>query len=445
MIDFVQNTIDGVMIGSSYALLALGFTLIFGVMRRLNLSYGPSIMIGAYLGTLLYVQLRRRPAGGRWRRRRSLGAVLAGVYVERLCFAPMAAGAGIASMVSSFAIWMQLEQAAILVLPRHTYPFPPLATGAPLTLGPFLLRVDHLIMLGCALALAAGVQLAALPLALRPGAARDHRQSGRRASRRHQRQAAVMLAFALASAVGGIAGYLVLAADQQVTPMFGMWATFKGLIAMMIGGLGSIPGAIARRARARHRRGAQPMVFRPADPRSRRLPAAVRLPRAAAGRAARRAAAREPALGRRRREMDDYLVGVLSNIGVISFVALSAYLLLLTGEISFGQQAFFAIGAYAAGIATALWGWPLGAALVWGPRRGGGAAVLVGLPTLRLHGLYFAIATLAFAEMVRHPVRAVPLPGGDRRRAGRAERRRWLPRHPLHLRERHRARCNSCG
>ncbi len=52
MIDFVQNTIDGVMIGSSYALLALGFTLIFGVMRRLNLSYGPSIMIGAYLGTL---------------------------------------------------------------------------------------------------------------------------------------------------------------------------------------------------------------------------------------------------------------------------------------------------------------------------------------------------------------------------------------------------------
>jgi branched-chain amino acid transport system permease protein len=99
--------------------------------------------------------------------------------------------------------------------------------------------------------------------------------------------------------------------------------------------------------------------------------------------------------------MDDYLVGVLSNIGVISFIALSAYLLLLTGEISFGQQAFFAIGAYAAGIATALWGWPLSAALGWGAAMGGAAATLVGIPTLRLHGLYFAIATLAFAEMVR--------------------------------------------
>ena len=158
MIDLVQNTIDGVMIGSSYGLLALGFTLIFGVMRRLNLSYGPSIMIGGYLGTVLYLNTGAGPlavAGAV-----VLGAVIAGIYVERLCFAPMKAGAGIASMVSSFAIWMQLEQAAILVLPRHTYPFPPLATGAPLEFGPFLVRIDHLVMLVCALALAAAVQLA---------------------------------------------------------------------------------------------------------------------------------------------------------------------------------------------------------------------------------------------------------------------------------------------
>jgi branched-chain amino acid transport system permease protein len=99
--------------------------------------------------------------------------------------------------------------------------------------------------------------------------------------------------------------------------------------------------------------------------------------------------------------MDDYLISVLSNIGIISFIALSAYLLLLTGEISFGQQAFFAIGAYVAGIATAMWGWPLAAGLAWGAAAGAAAAALVGGPTLRLRGLYFAIATLAFAEIVR--------------------------------------------
>jgi len=99
--------------------------------------------------------------------------------------------------------------------------------------------------------------------------------------------------------------------------------------------------------------------------------------------------------------MDDYLVSVLSNIGVISFVALSAYLLLLTGEISFGQQAFFAIGAYSAGVATAMWGWPLPLGIAWGAAAGAACAVLLGIPTLRLRGLQFAIATLAFAEMVR--------------------------------------------
>ena len=55
MIDFIQNTIDGVMFGSSYALLAIGFTIVFGVMRRINLAFGASIMLGAYAGTWLHV------------------------------------------------------------------------------------------------------------------------------------------------------------------------------------------------------------------------------------------------------------------------------------------------------------------------------------------------------------------------------------------------------
>ena len=99
--------------------------------------------------------------------------------------------------------------------------------------------------------------------------------------------------------------------------------------------------------------------------------------------------------------MDDYLVSVLSNIGMISFLALSAYLLLLTGEISFGQQAYFAISAYLSGIATAMWGWPLWLGLLWGALAAATAASAIGVLTLRLRGLYFSIATLAFAEMVR--------------------------------------------
>lgn len=244
MLDFAQNSLDGLMIGSSYALLAIGFTLIFGVMRRLNLSYGPSIMLGAYFGTLLYLEVGAGPVLVAVTT--LAGAVLVGIYVERLCFAPMTGrpGAGIASMVASFAIWMQLEQVGILMLPRHTYAYPPLFSGGALEIGPLFLRADHLVMLASAVAIVAGLRLllyrTRFGLGLR--AVVDNRTAAHLVGIDVRMMS--LLAFALASAIGGAAGYLVLASDQQVTPMFGMWATLKGLVAMMIGGLGSLPGAI---------------------------------------------------------------------------------------------------------------------------------------------------------------------------------------------------------
>lgn len=99
--------------------------------------------------------------------------------------------------------------------------------------------------------------------------------------------------------------------------------------------------------------------------------------------------------------LDDYAVGVLTNIGLFGFLAISAYLLLLAGEMSFGQQAFFGVGAYSGGMLTAMAGWPLPVAALAAMVLGALAALLVALPTLRLRGLYFAMATLAAAEMAR--------------------------------------------
>jgi len=99
--------------------------------------------------------------------------------------------------------------------------------------------------------------------------------------------------------------------------------------------------------------------------------------------------------------MDDYVITVLSNIGMISFIGLSAYLLLLTGEISFGQQAYFGLGAYAAGAVTAMFLLPIWVGILVGACVAGVMAMVVGALTLRLSGLYFSISTLAFAEMVR--------------------------------------------
>lgn len=242
MVDFVQNTLDGLMVGSSYSLLALGFTLIFGVMRRLNLSYGPSLTLGIFTGTFLFLHFQ---AGlllvglGT-----VLGAVAAGIYVERICFWAVRERAALASMVSSFAIWMQLEEVITLVFPERTYAFPALIQADPIELGPFFLRAEQLLMFAIALGLMVALMLllgrTRFGLALRsvgldPDASR---YMGIDIG------AIAFKATVLAMVIGGLGGFLIAATDQQITPLFGLWATLKGLIAMMLGGMGSIPGAI---------------------------------------------------------------------------------------------------------------------------------------------------------------------------------------------------------
>lgn len=242
-VDLAQNTLDGLMVGSSYALLAVGFTLIFGVMRRLNLAYGPTIMAGVYLGTAAFISLGAPTLVVLLIV--IIGSALVGLYVERLCFRPFGEGARTASMVASFALWMQLEEAATHLLPQHMNPFPQLVTAAPLEIGPLMLRADHLVMLAATLLIAGGVTylLARTKLGLAIRAVIDQPRAAAIVGIHVER--VMMLTFVLASAIGGVAGFLIAATDGQVTHMIGMWATTKGLVAMMLGGLGSVKGAIA--------------------------------------------------------------------------------------------------------------------------------------------------------------------------------------------------------
>ena len=111
-------------------------------------------------------------------------------------------------------------------------------------LGPFLFRGEQTTMLVLA-ALMVGVLHLLLHRTRFGLALRAVSESPRAAAYMGIDTAWIMLcAFALVSLVGGVAGYAILATDEQITPYFGLWATFKGLIAMMLGGMGSLPGAI---------------------------------------------------------------------------------------------------------------------------------------------------------------------------------------------------------
>ena len=97
----------------------------------------------------------------------------------------------------------------------------------------------------------------------------------------------------------------------------------------------------------------------------------------------------------------EYYIAIASIIGIHTLLGLSVYLVAISGQMSFGQQGFFAIGAYLAGMCTALWGLHLVPALLVGAIAAGVIGVLVGFPALRVRGLYLAIATFGFGEIVR--------------------------------------------
>ena len=139
---------------------------------------------------------------------------------------------------------MQLEEASIHLLPERTYAFPGLFAAGSYEAGPLLFRTEQTAMLVLAVVMVGALHL--LLYRTRFGLALRAMSENPLAAAYMGIHGAwtILCAFALMSLVGGVAGYTILATDQQITPFFGLWATFKGLVAMMLGGMGSLPGAI---------------------------------------------------------------------------------------------------------------------------------------------------------------------------------------------------------
>lgn len=97
----------------------------------------------------------------------------------------------------------------------------------------------------------------------------------------------------------------------------------------------------------------------------------------------------------------DFYLGLLQIIGVHTLLGLSAYIVLLTGQVSMSQAGFFAVGAYVAAMLTVLAHWALVPALLAGGIVAGAVACAVGFPALRVRGLMLVVATIAFGEAVR--------------------------------------------
>jgi branched-chain amino acid transport system permease protein len=110
--------------------------------------------------------------------------------------------------------------------------------------------------------------------------------------------------------------------------------------------------------------------------------------------------------------MSTYTAGLLADVGILTLGALSVYIILATGQLSLGNAGFMAIGAYLTSYLTVVAGMPLTWALLIAAMSSGLIGVVIGFPALRLRGIFLAMATLGFGEMVRSLFLNLDVTGG---------------------------------
>jgi branched-chain amino acid transport system permease protein len=242
LIDAVQSVADGVLFGATYALLGIGFTLIFGVMHKINLSYAAA-SIGAAYASLLILTAFKAPAivvfltaavtGG------AIGAL---VYLVGFKFIPLSNP--LATLMSTVGLLLLIDEIIVHTTAGVPLNYPALFSDVIIAMGPFNLRGDLMFVfaLGCACMVVLLLLLYRTKLGLATRAVSQQPTASQLCGISILR--VNILTFVITGVVGGIAGAMTGAAIGMLSPLLSLPLTVKGLIVTVIGGLGSIPGAI---------------------------------------------------------------------------------------------------------------------------------------------------------------------------------------------------------
>jgi branched-chain amino acid transport system permease protein len=243
LLDFLQAVSDGLLFGATYALIGIGFTLVFGVMHKLNLAYAAASIGAAYSG-LLILQLAAGAPPWLVFLCAFLGGGVIGWLVYVTCFHFIPLSNPLAPLMSTVGMLLLIDEIIVHLTAGMPQNYPAMFDDVMLRVGEFTLRGDLLLVAGvsvvCMIALLALLYRTRLGLATRavsqqPVAAQ---LCGIRVARVNA------MTFIVTGVLGGIAGALIGASVGALSPLLTTPLTVKGLIVTVIGGLGSIPGAI---------------------------------------------------------------------------------------------------------------------------------------------------------------------------------------------------------
>ena len=240
---FLSYLINGISLGSVYAIIALGYTMVYGIAKMLNFAHGDIIMVGAFSAFTVISTLGMPPVLG------VLASVivctLLGVTIERIAYKPLRGASPLAVLITAIGVSYFLQNLALLIFGSNTKQFTSVVNLPTLKLAGGALSISAVTIITILTCVVVMVALTSFINKTKMGQAMlaVSEDNGAATLMGINVNGTIALTFAIGSALAAVAGVLYCSAYPNLSPYNGAMPGIKAFVAAVFGGIGSIPGA----------------------------------------------------------------------------------------------------------------------------------------------------------------------------------------------------------
>lgn len=244
MINFLSHLINGISLGSVYAIIALGYTMVYGIAKMLNFAHGDIIMVGGFTTFTVVSTMGGSPLLG------VLAAVVVctvlGVTVERVAYRPLRGASPLAVLITAIGVSYLLQNVALLIFGSNARQFTSVVNVPPLKLAGGALSISGvtIVTIAACIIIMIGLMLFINKTKIGQAMLAVSEDRGAATLMGINVNGTIAVTFAIGSALAAIAGVLLCSAYPSLTPYTGSMPGIKAFVAAVFGGIGSIPGAL---------------------------------------------------------------------------------------------------------------------------------------------------------------------------------------------------------
>ena len=241
---FISYLINGVSLGSIYAIIALGYTMVYGIAKMLNFAHGDVIMIGCYIVFVLMGSFHLNSTVSIIAA--VIGCTVLGVVIEKIAYKPLRKASPLAVLITAIGVSYFLQNVALLIFGANTKAFTSVVTVPAISLagGQIIITGETIVTIISCIVIMVGLTL--FVNKTKAGQAMQAVSEDRGAAQLMgiNVNGTISLTFAIGSALAAIAGMLLCSSYPALTPYTGSMPGIKAFVAAVFGGIGSIPGAL---------------------------------------------------------------------------------------------------------------------------------------------------------------------------------------------------------